>query len=336
MSDNTDLVQTQTAKRSLLVSMASKYGLEPATFQAVIKATVMPSNASNEQLAAFLMVANTYDLNPVTKEIYAFPGQGGGVTHVVGVDGWITLANRHPQYDGIEFEFIDDDDGRPAACTCTVYRKDRGHPTKVTEYMAECARGTAPWKSHPRRMLRNKALIQGIRYAMGFAGIHDEDDAEIIRGDYKVVSSSADTLRTIQHREKAPESPQETLKHDTDIRGVAWDSRVHSAGRTRNSDGTWRRRKGVDPVEAAKTEDTQFKPAVDDLVLTEPTDDSMLSPEPPTFQDAMGWIETAKDMQALDLAMDAARDLDLTDDERADLAYAYEAQEATIARMQQA
>lgn len=332
MSDNTDLVQTQTAKRSLLVSMASKYGLEPATFQAVIKATVMPSNASNEQLAAFLMVANTYDLNPVTKEIYAFPGQGGGVTHVVGVDGWITLANRHPQYDGLEFEYIEDEKGAPIACTCTVYRKDRGHPTRVTEYMAECARGTQPWKSHPRRMLRNKALIQGIRYAMGFAGIHDEDDAEVIRGDYKVVSS-ADTLRTIQHREKAPESPQEASETEKDSKVVAWDARVHSAGKVRNADGSWRRRKGVDPVQVAKTEDSQFKP-VEDLVLTEPADDSMLSPEPPTFQDAMEWIETAQDQEALDLAMDAARDLDLTDDERADLAYAYEAQESTISRMQ--
>jgi hypothetical protein len=46
--------------------------------------------------------------------------------------------------------------------------------------MSEVNRGTQPWKSHPRRMLRHKALIQCARIAFGFAGIYDEDEAERI------------------------------------------------------------------------------------------------------------------------------------------------------------
>ncbi|MGJ5653837.1 recombinase RecT, partial [Morganella morganii] len=60
------------------------------------------------------------------------------------------------------------------------YRKDRNHPTSVTEYMSECNRGTQPWKSHPKRMLRHKAMIQCARLAFGFAGIYDQDEAERI------------------------------------------------------------------------------------------------------------------------------------------------------------
>ena len=47
----------------------------------------------------------------------------------------------------------------------------------MTEYLAECYRNTDPWKM-PHRMLRHKAAIQGIRYAFGFAGIMEPDEAE--------------------------------------------------------------------------------------------------------------------------------------------------------------
>ena len=66
------------------------------------------------------------------------------------------------------------------SCTCIIYRKDRSRPVKVTEFMDECKRGTGPWQSHPRRMLRHKAMIQCARLAFGYAGIYDQDEAERI------------------------------------------------------------------------------------------------------------------------------------------------------------
>src|SRR3546814_16074139 len=62
----------------------------------------------------------------------------------------------------------------------TLFRSDRAHPTEVTEFMSECKRGTQPWQSHPRRMLRHKATIQCARLAFGFGGIYDQDEAERI------------------------------------------------------------------------------------------------------------------------------------------------------------
>lgn len=163
--------------------MAIQYGLEANTFKNTIVKTIFPSdkqNPSNEQVAAFLTVADQYNLNPFVKEIYAFPGKGGGIIPIVSIDGWNTLINRQPTYDGVEFESHLDKDGNLEAITAKIFRKDRGHPTMVTEYLAECRRGTDPWKSHPSRMLRHKALIQAARYAFGFAGIYDPDEAERI------------------------------------------------------------------------------------------------------------------------------------------------------------
>jgi phage recombination protein Bet len=161
-------------KTSLLAKFASRYDVEPQKMLATLKATVFKGDISNEQMIALLAVADQHGLNPFLKEIYAFPDKGG-IVPVVGVDGWSRILNEQPQFDGIEF--VQDDE----KCTAIIHRKDRSHPVKVTEYLAECKRETAPWKSHPRRMLRHKAMIQAARLAFGFTGIYDPDEAERIR-----------------------------------------------------------------------------------------------------------------------------------------------------------
>jgi phage recombination protein Bet len=140
----------------------------------VLKATAFRGNVSDAQMSALLIVAQQYGLNPWTKEIYAFPDQNNGIVPVVGVDGWSRIINSHPMFDGMDFQQDDE------ACTCIMYRKDRNHPIKVTEYMSECKRGVKPWQSHPKRMLRHKAMIQCARLAFGYVGIFDQDEAERI------------------------------------------------------------------------------------------------------------------------------------------------------------
>lgn len=172
-------------------TLAGKLGMEAEAateLMGVLKATAFKGQVSDAQLSALLVVANQYGLNPWTKEIYAFPDKNNGIVPVVGVDGWARIINGHPQFDGMEFEQDEE------SCTCVMFRKDRSHAIKVTEYMAECRRANAgPWGSHPKRMLRHKALIQCARLAFGFVGIYDEDEAERITernmGNAEVVSS---------------------------------------------------------------------------------------------------------------------------------------------------
>lgn len=194
---STQLTQSQDRK-SILLSMASRFGMEPAAFEATVRATCGCDKATKEQFAAFLLVANEYGLNPVTKEIYAFPTRGGGIQPIVGIDGWMTMANNHPAYDGITFVDRLGDDGQLLAITAQVHRKDRQHPIEVTEYLTECRQGTEPWKKWPARMLRHKAAIQAIRYAFGFSGIVDPDEADRMRPSVSVtVNNHAEPL---QHR----------------------------------------------------------------------------------------------------------------------------------------
>jgi phage recombination protein Bet len=165
-------------QQSLIVRFSERLGLEPTRMVATLKATVFRTDKpiSDEQMAALLLVAEAYNLNPFTKELFAFVDKTGSVVPFVSIDGWARIVNEHPQMDGVTFD-TEEDGG---ACTCILYRKDRHHPITVTEFLSECRRDTAPWRSHPRRMLRHKAFMQCGRLAFGFAGIHDEDEAQRI------------------------------------------------------------------------------------------------------------------------------------------------------------
>ncbi len=166
-----------TIHNQMASKLAERLGIEGSgELVNVLKGTAFKGNATDAQMTALLIVANEYKLNPWTKEIYAFPDKGGGIVPVVGVDGWLRIINEHPQFDGMDVELSAD--GEEA--TCTIHRKDRKNPTRITEYLSECKRGTDPWKTSPRRMLRHKSIIQCARVAFGYGGIHDQDEVQSI------------------------------------------------------------------------------------------------------------------------------------------------------------
>ncbi len=171
---------THAPKPSAMQLMASRCNVDPAKLHQTLKSTVF-KGATDEEMLALVVTANTYQLNPLLKEMYAFPKKGGGIVPMVGVDGWLKIANRQDNYDGMSVEVFGD--GKtPTHATCEIYLKNRAHPVKVTEYFEECRRNTDPWNQMPRRMIRNKVMIQAIRVAFGIGGIFDEDEATDIAG----------------------------------------------------------------------------------------------------------------------------------------------------------
>lgn len=184
-----------TALQTLTTQLAKRFEMGSSENLAqTLKATAFKGqNVTDEQMTALLVVANQHGLNPWTNEIYAFPSKGA-IIPIVGVDGWARIMNEHPQFDGIEFEQDNE------SCTCRIYRKDRNRPVTVTEYMEECKRDTQPWKSHPKRMLRHKAMIQGARLAFGFTGIYDQDEAErIAENQTQAVNSTPQNTKSATH-----------------------------------------------------------------------------------------------------------------------------------------
>lgn len=184
------------AKPDIISLMSVKYNLDREEFMKTIRATIIkPSKdgriATNEEVVAFLVVANKYNLDPFTNEIYAYPSKRGGIIPVVGVDGFVTQMNRNEDFNGMDIEFSEDAitmDGAkscPEWCEVKIYRKDTEKPIVVREYLDEVyipARGgfPGPWQTHTKRMLRHKTIIQANRIAFGITGIYDPDEAERI------------------------------------------------------------------------------------------------------------------------------------------------------------
>lgn len=187
---NNAVAQLPTTSTSVIVRIATRYGVDPDKMLGTLKATAFRGEVSTEQMMMLLVVADQMKLNPFTKEIYAFPSRNG-IIPIVGVDGWSRIINSDPAFDGMSFE-----DGPlngekvPEWIECRMHRKDRAHPIAVKEYFSEVNRNTDPWKSHPRRMLRHKAMIQAARIAFGFVGIYDEDEGERIREEINVTPAA--------------------------------------------------------------------------------------------------------------------------------------------------
>jgi phage recombination protein Bet len=167
---------TELARRDPVATLARQLDFDRDELSRVLAATVMPSGTSKEQAIAFCAVASSVGLNPLKKEIYAFPGKNGAVQPIVGVDGWITLARRKDPDCYFDFEDQMNDAGQVVAIRCTVIGGAGKPLASAVEYMSECRGTTQPWQKWPVRMLRHKALIQAIRMAYGVSGVMDEDD----------------------------------------------------------------------------------------------------------------------------------------------------------------
>lgn len=226
------MTHQQNSATPLLIDMGKRYNIanfndvvDPDLVATVLIQTCFKQQVSFAQMTALLIVAKQYNLNPFTREIYAYPDRNGGIVPIVGVDGWCNMVNSHSEFSGMEFRYSDELEPlidketvkAHAWVECFLYRKDRERPVVVREYLSETYK-TAPikhgqrkdgaWQSHPNRMLRHKALIQCARYAFGFTGVYDPDEAsQMIRDIDAIVGES-----TEQQAQQAQQAQQGTIK----------------------------------------------------------------------------------------------------------------------------
>ena len=164
-------------KRSAERSGMSEESFVDALVQTSLSALITWTQLDLERL---LLAAEVNGLSPTGREIFLVPS--GGVlepaTVVVGVDGWSRIINMHKQFAGMRFKESEElVDGVPSWTECTMYRWDRRVPTSVREYLVEVRGLSAGWITHPRRMLRHKAMVQCARLTFGLIGIYDADEA---------------------------------------------------------------------------------------------------------------------------------------------------------------
>lgn len=187
-----------------LAVLAKRLDVEPVELQRTLTQTVF-KGASDEQMTALCIVANEYGLNPFVKELYAFPSRGG-IVPMVSIDGWLRKINEHPAFIGMDIVYAENlvtvGGSRPCPeyIEVTIHRSDRPHTSSpIREYLDECYRDTDPWNQMTRRQLRHKAIMQAGRVVMGFAGIHDIDEAnDILAREGKRIVETGDGYDVIE------------------------------------------------------------------------------------------------------------------------------------------
>lgn len=146
-------------------------------------------NLSPEEFLLFAEHCKATKLNPFRKEVWAIKA-GGRLQIMTGINGFLAIANGHPQYDGMEVE-VDSDD-KPTKATCKIYRKDRKFPAVGVALLKEYAKDTPIWKQMPRVMLTKVAKSIAIREAFPqeLNGIYTEEE---MPGQFAVPNKPAQT-----------------------------------------------------------------------------------------------------------------------------------------------
>lgn len=177
-----------------------------------------------QDLNRLMEVASAHRLNPLCQEIYLVPALLCGVAQIgIGVDGWIKIMNSHAAFAGLLFQVSDQEvDNLPVWIECEIHRRDRSEPIRVREYMDECKRLTPAWLTHPRRMLRHKALVQCARLAFGIGGTLDSEEHQRAPG-FATGRSFTSKKSSLKKPFDEPSHPPETASptnHDPNPKGL--------------------------------------------------------------------------------------------------------------------
>ena len=192
-----------TKSANALAAMAGRLSVDPKELERCLIDTAF-KGASPAEFIALVAVANTYNLNPLVREIYAFPKKGGGIVPLVPIDGWLKIIRENPDFDGMTILWSDellkpshDAQDCPAWVEVSIYHKSHPErPTTHREWIEEMYRNTEPWNKTTKRMLEWKGIIQTGRVAFGLSGIKDLDEAERISDGelVEIVPSKVETV----------------------------------------------------------------------------------------------------------------------------------------------
>ena len=160
-----DLTQSTTLFERLLKkeleSAAAQLGIESEELQAWINLQI---EVPAKTILSLLRTSKVMGLDPLREEIGFIQYEDGNWQVYVSVDGAIKLLNRHESFDGITFNQSENlIEGIPEWVECSIHRKDRSFPTTAREYYLEARSEQSIWQKMPRRMLRNRAIVQCAR-----------------------------------------------------------------------------------------------------------------------------------------------------------------------------
>ena len=180
-----------------------------------IRNTVAPK-ASDDELKMFLSIATTYGLDPFLREIWCVDMNGRNVI-TTGRDGYLKIANRNPNFDGMVSDVVHAGDkfmkegdnikhfytvsnrGPIIGAYAIVYRKDRAHSSYFFAPFSEYNKGFNTWKQYPSAMIQKVAEACALKRAFSISGLVTEE--EISNNDNNIQQQVQPTPEELRHQE---------------------------------------------------------------------------------------------------------------------------------------
>ena len=164
----------------------------------VIKKNVA-KGTTNSELAYFIKVCQSMQLNPFNKEVWCYKDNRGNLLIFSGRDGFLAKAQTNPAFNGIRSSEVCQNDeielniplgevhhkinpkeprGAIIGAYAFVFRKD-GKPTVEWASFETYNKTYNAWKTHPAEMIKKVAETHALKKAFGISGIQSEYDYEV-------------------------------------------------------------------------------------------------------------------------------------------------------------
>jgi len=141
-------------------------------------------NCSNDEFELFMYTAEKYGLDPLNKEIWAIKYGSNPAMIMSSRDGFLSIAHRSGQFDGMETTYTKCENGEDDSATCIVYRKDMKYPIKSTVYLNEFNKSANPlWNSKPKVMLCKVSESFALRRAFSVHSIYTTEEIDQVKTD---------------------------------------------------------------------------------------------------------------------------------------------------------
>jgi len=153
------------------------------------------ANANEHEFKMFIALAKRYGLDPFNKEIFFWKVKGRP-TIMTSRDGYLKIADRHPEYDGLVSDVVRENDqfkrktegidhhyssnrGKIIGAYALVYRKDRKYPIYIFAPYDEYNAPSKVWNQYPSAMILKVAESMALKRAFTVSGLVSREEMEV-------------------------------------------------------------------------------------------------------------------------------------------------------------
>ena len=139
----------------------------------LIKATVA-RGCTQTEFELLMYLSAQYGLDPIRRQIWAVKYGTAPASIFTGRDGFLEIAHRSGQFDGMEsgVKTVREGDQDELIGWCKVFRKDMSHAFYVEVHEREYTTGKSLWQTKPRIMIQKVAESSCLRRAFSVSGLY--------------------------------------------------------------------------------------------------------------------------------------------------------------------